>query len=135
MALITWSGKYSVGVKNLDDQHKEVINLLNELHAAMLKGQAQSLAGELLPKIQRHAREHFSTEERLMESTKYAGIAEQRTEHSALLAKIDEYAARHKRGDSAVYLELLTFMRGWMTNHMQKIDQKYTVWLNEHGVR
>jgi hemerythrin len=135
MALITWSGKYSVGVKNLDDQHKEVINLLNELHAAMLKGQAQSVAGDLLPKIQRHAREHFSAEERLMESTKFPGLAEQRTEHSALLAKIEDYAARHKRGDSSVYLELLNFMRDWMTNHMQKVDKKYTTWMNEHGVR
>jgi hemerythrin-like metal-binding protein len=135
MALITWSGKYSVGVKNLDDQHKEVINLLNELHAAMLKGQAQSVAGVLLPKIQRHAKEHFSTEERLMESTKFSGLAEHRAEHQALVAKIDEFVARHKRGDSTVYLELLNFMRNWMTHHMQKVDQKYTGWMNEHGIR
>jgi len=135
MALITWSGKYSVGVKNLDEQHKEVINLLNELHAAMLKGQAQNVAGTLLPKIQRHAREHFSTEERLMESTRFSGLAEHRAEHQALLARVDTCAARHKQGDSAVYMELLNFMRDWLINHMQKMDQKYTAWLNEHGVR
>jgi hemerythrin len=135
MPLIAWSGKYSVGVKNLDDQHKEVINLLNELHAAMLKGQAQSVADALLPRIQRLAHEHFSTEERLMESTKYSGLVEQRAEHGPLLARIDEYVARHKRGDSAMYLELLTFMRDWLTHHMQNVDKKYTAWFNEHGIR
>ncbi|MFZ1087098.1 MAG: bacteriohemerythrin [Terracidiphilus sp.] len=135
MGLISWSSKYSVGVKNLDDQHKKLIEYLNELHAAMLKGQAQSAAGALLPKMLSHAREHFSTEERLMESTKYSGLAEQRAEHGALLARIDEYAARHKRGDKAVYLELLNFMRDWLTQHMLQVDKKYTAWLNEHGIR
>ncbi len=135
MALIAWSSKYSVGVKNLDDQHKELINLLNELHAAMLKGQAQSVAGALLPNALRLAREHFSTEERLMESTKYTGLAEQRSEHASLLARLDEFNARHKRGDSTVYLELLNFMRDWLTHHMQQVDKKYTTWLNEHGIR
>ena len=135
MALIAWSSKYSVGVRNLNDQHKEVINLLNELHAAMLKGQAQSVAGVLLPKIQRHAKEHFSTEERLMESTKFSGLAEHRAEHQALLARVDTCAARHKQGDGSVYLELLNFMRDWLTHHMQKVDQKYTAWFNEQGIR
>jgi hemerythrin len=134
MGLINWNSKYSVGIKNLDEQHNEIINLLNELHAAMLKGQAQNVAATLLPKTLRHARDHFSTEERLMESTKYPGLGEQRAEHSALLAKIDEYATRHNKGDKAVYLELLTFMRDWLNNHLMKVDKKYTNWLNERGI-
>jgi hemerythrin len=120
MPLITWSSKYSVGVKNLDEQHQVVVNLLNELHAAMLKGQAQSVAGALLPKI---------------ESTKFPGLAEHRAEHRALVAKAEEYGARHKRGDNTMYLELLNFMRDWLTFHMQNVDKKYTVWMNEHGIR
>jgi hemerythrin len=135
MGLINWSSKYSVGVKNLDEQHQVIMNTLNELHAAMLKGQAKSAASELLPKILRHARDHFSTEERLMESTKYPGLAEHRAEHLTLLSKIDEMAARHKRGDNSVYLELLNFMRDWLTQHMQQVDKKYTAWFNEHGIR
>ena len=43
MALLTWDGKYSVGVKPMDSQHTVLFGLLNDLHAAMMKGQAQSL--------------------------------------------------------------------------------------------
>ena len=135
MALLTWSSKYSVGVKSLDDQHTEFIGILNELHSAMLKGKAQSIAGALLTKLMNGARNHFSTEERLMESTKFAGLAEHRAEHRALTAKVDEYLARHKRGDNTMFLELLNFLRDWLTNHMQQVDKKYTAWMNEHGVR
>ncbi|MGD0801818.1 MAG: bacteriohemerythrin [Terracidiphilus sp.] len=135
MALLKWSSKYSVGVKALDDQHNELIEMLNELHAAMLKGQAQSVAGSLLPKLVSGANKHFSTEEQLMESTKYPGLAEQRAEHRALIGKAEEYVVRFKKGDNAMYLELLSFLRDWLSNHMVQVDQKYTTWMNEHGVR
>jgi hemerythrin-like metal-binding protein len=135
MALLTWSNKYSVGVKSLDDQHAEFIRGLNELHAAMLKGQAQSVAGALLNKLQGGASNHFSTEERLMESTKFPGLAEHRVEHRDLIAKMEEYVDRFKHGDNTMYPQLLYFIRDWLTNHMLQVDKMYTTWLNEHGIR
>jgi hemerythrin-like metal-binding protein len=124
-----------VGVKALDDQHAEFIATLNELHAAMLKGQAQNVAGSLLSKFTDYTREHFSTEERLMESTKYPGLADQRAKHREFTGRIGEYVARFKRGDNTMYLELLKFARDWITDHMQTVDKQYTAWMNEHGVR
>ena len=51
MALMTWKNRYSVGVKTLDSQPAVLIGILNDLHAAMMKGQAQSLTGPLLRKL------------------------------------------------------------------------------------
>ena len=135
MALLTWSNKYSVGVKSLDDQHTKFIGMINEFHSAMLKGQAQSVAGALLPKLFAYAKEHFSTEERLMESTKFQGMTEHQAEHRALTAKIEEYLVRNKKGDNGMYVELLNFFRDWLSHHVLQVDKKYTLWLNEHGVR
>lgn len=134
MGLIAWSNKYSVGVKKLDDQHMDIVDILNELHAVMLKGQAQSVADALLPKLQSVTRDHFATEERLMESTKYPGLAEQRTEHGALLGKIDDFVARYQQGDNTMYPELLYFMRDWLLSHDLTVDQKYTGWFNSNGI-
>jgi len=41
---------------------------------------------------------------------------------------------RYRRGDNSVYIELLNFLRDWLTNHMQKEDREYGPWLNGHGV-
>ena len=66
MALMSWNAKYSVGVHALDDQHTGLFDILNELHAAMMKGQAQSLTGPLLKKLVEYTRKHFAAEEAML---------------------------------------------------------------------
>ena len=75
MALMTWSGKHSVGVNALDSQHKTLMRVLNELHAASMQGKVREIAGPLLRLAVSLANEHFSDEERLMETTRYPGLA------------------------------------------------------------
>ncbi len=134
MALLKWTKKYSVGVKVLDEQHAEFVRCLNELHAAMLKGQAQSVAIVIEPEMMNLTKNHFSTEERLMEETKFPGLAEHRAEHHALTAKVEEFVARYEQGDQSIYPELLRFLGNWLYNHTLTVDKQYTQWMNEHGI-
>lgn len=133
MALLSWNNKYSVGVQAFDDQHKALISVLNELHAAMLKGQAQSVAGPLLERLQSYMREHFSAEEQMMSDAGFAGLAEHRAKHQELAGKVAEFAVRHRKSDNTMYLQLLTFVRDWITSHMQKEDQEYSACLKRLG--
>jgi hemerythrin len=135
MALMTWSSKHSVGVEALDNQHKALIRVLNELHAASMKGKASEVAGPLLRQLVCIANEHFAAEERLMESTVFPGLAAHRAKHQELYGRIGEFIARHEKGDTAVYTPLLYFVRDWQTKHMQNEDQEYTPWLKAHGVK
>ena len=135
MALLTWRKSKSVGVKILDDQHRGMIRILNELHAAAVKGRVGEAAGPLLSQVSCTAREHFSTEEELMEQTSYPGLAEHRAIHQALLTKAAEFLARHDESDAASYVKLLDFLRDWFKDHIEHADKKYTGWMNEHGVQ
>jgi hemerythrin-like metal-binding protein len=135
MALLTWSSKYSVGVKTLDSQHTVLFGLLNDLHAAMMKGQAQSLTGPLLRKLVEYTHTHFSAEEQMMAAAKYSGLANHRIKHRELIQQVEEYAARFERGEITLNLHLLNFLRDWLSNHIQVVDHEYGPWLNEHGVR
>ena len=135
MALVTWNSKYSVGVKTLDNQHTVLFGILNDLHAAMLKGQAQQLTGPLLRKLVEYTRNHFSAEESMMSAAKYPGLPGHRTLHRDLTTEVEDYVARFDRGEVSVNLHLLNFLRDWLTNHIQKVDQEYGPWLNQHGAR
>ena len=135
MALMTWSDKYSVGVRALDEQHTGLFQTLNDLHAAMLKGQAQSLTGPLLRKLVDYTRRHFAAEEAMLVSTRYPGLAGHREKHRALTKQVEEYVARFEKGEITLNLTLMDFLRDWLTNHIQKTDKEYGPWLNEHGVR
>jgi hemerythrin len=135
MALMNWSGKYSVGVEELDNQHKALMNVLNELHAASMRGKASEVAGPLIRRIVSIATEHFASEERLMESAKFSGLASHRAKHKELAATVGEFVARHEKGDTTMYTQLLYFVRDWQTMHMQTEDQEYARWFAARGVK
>lgn len=135
MALLTWNSKYSVGVKTLDSQHTILFGLLNDLHAAMLKGQARILTGPLLLKLVEYSHTHFATEERMLAAASYPGLAIHRLKHCELIKQVEEYAARFEKGEITLSLDLMNFLRDWLSSHIQKVDHEYSSWLNEHGVR
>jgi methyl-accepting chemotaxis protein/hemerythrin len=134
MALLRWSNKYSVGVKAMDDQHINLVKRLNELHAVMLKGKAQGVAGSLFKKLKDYTLEHFTDEEAMLEAARYPGLAKQQEEHHELHRKLGEFVARYEQDDQTIYPQLLYFVRDWLENHMQTEDKKFTTWMNEHGV-
>jgi hemerythrin-like metal-binding protein len=135
LALVKWGKTYSVGVKILDEQHRGMMRVLNELHAAALAGRVGEVAGPLMSQVSCTAREHFSTEEELMEQTKFPLLEEHRAIHQELLTKASEYLAGHDDGNIISYVQLLDFVREWFKDHVKVEDKKYTVWMNEHGVR
>ena len=133
MALMTWNSSYSVGVKTLDSQHTVLFDILNDLHEAMLKGQAHSMTGPLLRKLVDYTRTHFTAEEGMLSNARYPGLEGHRALHRDLMKQVEGYSARFDRGEITLNLHLLNFLRDWLTNHIQKVDHQYGPWLNEHG--
>ncbi|HUX27408.1 MAG TPA: bacteriohemerythrin [Terracidiphilus sp.] len=135
MALMIWSDKLSVGVQSIDAQHSVLVEALNELHGAMMKGQARSLTGPLLRNLVAYTRDHFAAEEAMMAAAKYPGLTEHHLRHRDLSQQVEGYIARFEQGEITLSLHLLNFLRDWLTNHILKEDRAYGPWLNEHGIR
>jgi hemerythrin len=135
MALLTWSSRFSVGVKRMDEQHTVLFRMLNDLHESMMKGQAKQIVGPLLRKLSAYTHEHFTAEEGLMAASGYAGLTQHRVLHRDLIKQVNEFAARYERGESTLNLQLLNFLGDWLSTHIQNEDQKYGPWMNEHGTR
>ncbi len=135
MALVTWDSKYSVGVKSLDSQHTVLFNLINELHASMMKGEAQKVTGSLLTKLVDYTRNHFAAEESMMSLAQYPGLAQHKVKHQELLKKVDDFVARHQRGEGTLNVQLLTFLRDWLTSHILREDHAYGPVMNAKGVK
>jgi hemerythrin-like metal-binding protein len=88
-----------------------------------------------LGKLIQYTRTHFSDEEAMLAAAKYPKLADHKAQHVELMNKVEDFAARHKRGEITVNLQLMTFLRDWLANHIQKVDRDDGPWLNEHGVR
>lgn len=135
MALMNWNDSLSVGVKTLDEQHKGLVQTLNELHAAMMRGDAKGATGPLLDKLVRYTREHFAAEEALMSRAQYPSTSQHRTRHRDLTRQVEDYVQRYRSGEITLNVQLLNFLRDWLINHIQKEDQNYGPWMAAQGIR
>jgi hemerythrin len=135
MALFTWNNTYSVGIKFVDDQHAGLFNSLNELHAAMLKGQDKTVIGRLLQELLAYTRSHFSAEELMLAKAHYPDLPAHHLKHQKLTAQVADYAERYKRGEAALSVHLVQFLCDWLTQHILREDRAYSAWLTQSGVR
>jgi hemerythrin len=135
MPLMTWTDSMSVGVKVLDDDHKKLVGMVNELHDGILEGHRAEALGHVLDQLVSYTRIHFSREEAFFDRTKYAGAVEHKKEHDDLIAKALELQKRYKEGASSMLsLETMSFLKSWLAHHIQGSDKSYTKHLNSNGI-
>ena len=135
MALLNWGVEHSVGIPAMDDEHRELYEAINELHTAVLRGEEQSLAAQLLAEVVNRTRAHFSSEEEILRATNYPELAAHCLKHQSLIEEIEELVARFEDGDVALNDQSLKFLRYWFNEHIQNDDLSYSAWLKVHGVR
>jgi hemerythrin-like metal-binding protein len=135
MPLLTWNNGMSVGVRAMDSQHTVLVRILNDLYDAMMQGHAREVTGPLLRKLINYTRDHFSAEEAMMAAANYPGLLEHRRLHRELTRQVGEYEARFEKGEVTVNLDLLKFLRNWLTNHIQHTDREYGPCLAKHEAK
>ena len=134
MALLTWSYASSVGVRAMDDQHGILMDTMNELRLAAVRGLGREQVSEILDRLIEFTRMHFWSEEQLMEQYHFPGCAEHRAEHQRILAQILQSSHRVQHGEQMQMRPLLCFLQDSFTEHTESMDREYGPWLNERGV-
>jgi hemerythrin len=129
MPLFTWNDSYSVSVQQFDDQHKVLFNLVNDLHDAMAQGKGRDRIGQTLNTLISYTRGHFSAEETALRKAGYPQYEQHKKEHDAFTAKVLDFETTYKAGTSNVTVDLMGFLREWLSNHILKIDKQYASYL------
>ena len=135
MPLITWSQDMSVGVQEMDFQHKGLIEIINQLGDAMSQGKGAQEVGKIIDKMITYAQRHFGAEERLMSANAYPQLARQKAEHEAFLTKANDFKKDFMAGKIAITLPISSYLKTWWTGHIQVEDKQYGPYLNGKGVR
>lgn len=132
MSLITWQDSYSVGVPLIDNDHKLLVSLINQLDDAIKGGQGRDVVGSVLNVLEEYTRGHFGREEILMRKAGYPDLPPHKREHEKLAAQVREIVARYAAGDdSHIDDELLQFLKSWLTGHILGVDMKYAPYLKD----
>jgi hemerythrin-like metal-binding protein len=130
-----WSAKLSTGIKEIDDQHKKLIEQINILHSAMREGKAKEVLGKILEELKAYTKYHFSTEEKAFERYNYSEKAAHTQKHNALIKRLDEIAEQYKTGSMTISINLLDFLNKWVSEHIQRDDMKYVPELSGKEIR
>lgn len=134
MPLINWDDSYSVHITKIDEQHKGLVKLVNELHDAMSQGAATSVLGKVLSSLVSYTIVHFNTEEELLRSYNYPDLDKHKAEHDKLTGQVKDFESKFKEGKSTITYELMDFLSDWLINHILDSDKKYSAYLASRGV-
>jgi len=127
--LLDWENQLSVGNTTIDDQHKKLISLLNDLHAAMQQGKGKEIISKTLHDLVEYTDYHFGAEEELFHGTAYPGVEAHMVEHQNLIQTVSKLQDDYESGKVMISSETLVFLKNWVTNHIMKTDQGYKTFL------
>ncbi len=128
-AFIEWTEALSVGDSTIDRQHQRLIQIINKLHDAMRSQTAKAMLGELLEQLIAYTDEHFSYEEGRMRACAYPHLVSHQRLHTELLGQVRDLQTKFNQGKRNMNMELMNFLKAWLTKHIQKTDQRYTPYL------
>lgn len=134
MALMEWNPALSVNVKQFDDQHKKLVNMVNNLHDAMKIGKGNEVLGKILDGLISYTASHFADEERLMGTHAYPAISSHKAEHEKLVKQVLELQQKFKAGQPILTNTVMQFLKDWLVKHIQGDDKKYGVYFNSKGI-
>jgi hemerythrin len=132
MALLDWSPSLSVDVAAMDEEHKRLFALINELNEAMKQGRTRDEMDRVFNELARYTQTHFASEERYMQTIGYPYLAQHRKEHAELMAQIAAFKADYDAGKAMISIKLMGFLREWVRNHIQRSDRQYGAWVGEN---
>ncbi|MCX7066578.1 MAG: bacteriohemerythrin [Methylococcales bacterium] len=132
---VEWTEGLSVGIQEIDEQHKVLINLINRLFDETIINQAAiGVTEEILDELIQYTIVHFAVEESLFRIFDYPAIDTHMGHHADLKAQVLELQKKIKQG-LAVNSELLLFLKKWLTNHILQEDKQYAPFLIKQGVK
>jgi len=135
MGLFVWNDSYSVGVAQLDTQHKKLISMLNDLQQAMQKGEGKNVMAGIIEQLINYSVTHFEHEEKYMVSTKYPDYAAHKAIHNDFASKVLEFQKKFKDGSLTLSVSVMNFLTDWLRDHIKGIDRKYTAHFNSNGLK
>lgn len=131
---LEWSPRLMIGEPSIDAQHKRLVQLFNELHEALHGESSRDKIAQVLDALLEYTQFHFAHEASLMKQFRYPEETRHLTMHDDLVKTALEYKRRFETGE-AIGVDLVNFVRDWLTNHILKTDRLLADFINKKSSR
>lgn len=134
MELVKWSEELSVGIKELDNEHKKLIELLNQLYTGMKNREVNTVIKPILDSLVNYTLSHFAHEEKYFKKYNYPKAVEHIKEHENFKKEVSVFMEDFDARKVALSSHMLNFLSAWVTNHIKKQDKEYIKFFIEKGL-
>ncbi|MFZ5805579.1 MAG: bacteriohemerythrin [Verrucomicrobiota bacterium] len=135
MTLIEWNNSLSVNVAEIDKQHQQLVNMINELNDAMKSGKGKDVLNDILTKLIKYTQGHFATEEKYFDKFNYPDTEAHKEEHRALVQQVSDFKKQFDSGTVGLSVQIMEFLSNWLKKHIQGTDKKYSACFNANGLK
>lgn len=125
--LIAWSPKFSVGVKLIDDQHKGLLGLINDMfnHVVGNEEDEHAYFRDVIREAVQYVKVHFATEEKIMTATKFPGYLEHKKAHDDFVRAVVINIRDYEAGKRLTLTKFTYFLKEWVLTHIAVMDKRY----------
>jgi hemerythrin len=134
---VIWSDRYSMGIKIIDDQHKGLLDFVNDLfnHASGDEYEEREYFKKVIQQAVNYIKVHFETEEKLMTATKFPGYAEHKKIHDQFTMTVLKTVQDFESGKRLVLEKFAYFLKNWVLGHVAVMDVKYAEYFRKIATR
>ena len=131
--IVSWSDIYVTKIELIDSQHRELLNLTNELYRACLSGseKANVVFKDAMSRMVDYVRFHFTTEQKLLEKVKFPDYADHKKKHEVLIKNILDAVKDHGKGAKFVPNNFVRTLKDWILGHIAVFDKAYSMYIHD----
>jgi len=132
---VEWKDEYSVGIDSIDQQHKKLLDLINQLQTAVDYSTSGEFEHEALDQLVDYTKTHFTYEEDLMEANGYPDFEPHKAQHKDMIAEVEKVLAEYNKDPDTAMQNAIDYLKAWLINHINGTDKQYSDFLIDKGVK
>lgn len=134
MEILPWKEEYSIGINEVDLQHKKLVDFLNQLFDAMSVGKGSEVLSEILNGLTDYTVKHFATEEKYMVVYAFPNYKNHKIEHKKLVEEVAQLKEEFENGNKRLTIEVVNFLKEWLVSHILGSDKALGEHLKQKGL-
>lgn len=132
MAFFPWTDDLAVGNAAIDDDHRKLVKMVNDLYAAMQRGNGNDVIGKVVHNLALYTQQHFAREEAEMRRIQYSRSMQHKQEHDRLLKQVAELQGEFAAGKAVMTLAVARFLGDWLAHHIKGSDVQLAAAITAH---
>ena len=132
MVLMEWKEEFETGVVKIDEQHKELIRLINQVHFEMAEGKEKSSLIILFEELFNYVMIHFATEEQMMKKYRYEEFENHQKQHIKLKENMLKKKTEYEEKKIILSMRIMILLKEWLQNHILETDLKFADYMKSN---